>query len=328
MSNNNSLAFKLAVAYLPREVDRHSGKETALSQNILYVYAPSHEVGAVAQVLQRLGIPYVMNYYGSAQHLDKTICFFKRSALTEKQCAYLRQVADLGAQVLPLLDYLEQYQEQVEVDLLHADYFLDGRLSQRAFDKVRAAQKRGLDVFMALLLTVFTAPVWLLAALAIRLESAGPVFFRQRRTGLLNQEFEIIKFRSMRQDAEKDGAQWASQNDSRITRVGRFIRKTRIDELPQLLNVFNGDMSLIGPRPEREVFMADLEQHVPFYRFRHSVKPGITGLAQVEYTYGASIEDAVQKHRYDMYYIKYQSFWLDLKILARTIRIVVTGKGT
>jgi lipopolysaccharide/colanic/teichoic acid biosynthesis glycosyltransferase len=131
----------------------------------------------------------------------------------------------------------------------------------------------------------------------------------------------------MCEDAEKDGARWASKQDSRITRVGKFIRKTRIDELPQLLNVLKGEMSLVGPRPEREVFIRDLEKQIPFYRFRHTVKPGVTGLAQVRYTYGASVADAMHKHRYDIYYIKHQSVWMDMRILFDTVRVVLTGQG-
>lgn len=187
--------------------------------------------------------------------------------------------------------------------------------------------KRGLDVGVSLLLLIMTLPIWLITAIAIKCESPGAVFFKQRRTGLFNQEFNIFKFRSMCEDAEKDGARWASKNDSRITRVGKFIRKTRIDELPQLLNVLKGDMSLVGPRPEREVFIHDLEKHIPFYRIRHTVKPGVTGLAQVSYTYGASVEDAKHKHHYDMYYIQHQSVWMDLRILFDTVRVVLTGQG-
>ncbi len=187
--------------------------------------------------------------------------------------------------------------------------------------------KRLLDVSVSLLLLALTLPIWLITAIAIKWESPGAVFFQQRRTGLFNQEFNILKFRSMCEDAEKDGARWASKNDSRITRVGKFIRKTRIDELPQLLNVLKGEMSMVGPRPEREVFIRDLEKHIPFYRVRHTVKPGVTGLAQVSYTYGASLEDAKHKHRYDMAYIRHQSVWMDLRILWNTVRVVLTGQG-
>lgn len=131
----------------------------------------------------------------------------------------------------------------------------------------------------------------------------------------------------MRNDAEKNGAQWASKNDARVTKVGNFIRKTRIDEIPQLINVLKGEMSIVGPRPEREVFIADLEKEISYYRFRHAVKPGVTGLAQVRYPYGASVEDAVWKHKYDIYYIKHHSSMLDLKILLLTVKTVIFGMG-
>ena len=131
----------------------------------------------------------------------------------------------------------------------------------------------------------------------------------------------------MRNDAEKNGAQWASKNDARVTRVGKFIRKTRIDELPQLINIVKGEMSLVGPRPEREVFIETLEKEIPYYRFRHAVKPGVTGLAQVKYAYGASVEDALWKHKYDIYYIKHQNVWLDLKVILLTVKTVIFGMG-
>lgn len=187
--------------------------------------------------------------------------------------------------------------------------------------------RRLVDVGVALFLLLLTLPLWLVIAVAIKLDSRGPVFFRQRRTGLHDREFTILKFRSMYTDAEKDGPRWASLNDSRVTRVGRLLRRTRLDELPQLLNVLRGDMALVGPRPEREVFVRMLEQHIPGYRFRHCIRPGITGLAQVSYTYGASVEDAKVKYRYDLYYIQRRSWWLDLQILWRTVRIVLTGQG-
>ena len=187
--------------------------------------------------------------------------------------------------------------------------------------------KRILDLFFVALLSVIAIPVGIITAVAIKKESPGPVFYRQKRVGQYNQEFEVIKFRSMRADAEKNGAQWASKNDSRVTRVGNFIRKTRIDELPQLINVLKGEMSMVGPRPEREVFIKELETVIPYYRFRHAVKPGITGLAQVKYPYGASVEDAVWKHKYDIYYIKHQSFFMDAKILLLTVKAVLFGMG-
>ena len=166
----------------------------------------------------------------------------------------------------------------------------------------------------------------LIAALLVKLESPGPVLYMQERVGLNNMTFRIIKFRSMHADAEANGPVWAHEGDSRVTRVGRWIRKLRIDELPQLLNIIRGEMSLIGPRPERPVFIKQLEQRIPYYSERHLVKPGLTGWAQVRYPYGASLEDAREKHQYDLYYIKNQSPMLDALILLETVRIVLFGR--
>jgi exopolysaccharide biosynthesis polyprenyl glycosylphosphotransferase len=175
---------------------------------------------------------------------------------------------------------------------------------------------------------VLASPVMLLAALAIKLDSRGPVFYRQERVGLGGRSFYCVKFRSMRTDAESDGvARWAAKNDSRVTRVGAFMRKTRIDELPQLITVLKGEMSIVGPRPERPEFVAQLSEQIPFYHLRHGVKPGVTGWAQVRYTYGASVEDARKKHQFDLYYLKNNSIWLDLQILVETVTVVMFREG-
>ena len=168
----------------------------------------------------------------------------------------------------------------------------------------------------------------LVAVMAILLEDGGPIYYRQVRVGQNGRQFNVIKFRSMRTDAEKDGQpKWAVANDDRVTRVGRIIRKLRIDELPQLFNVFMGDMSLVGPRPERPFFVDQLTSEIPFYAVRHCVKPGVTGWAQVRYQYGASVDDAVQKLQYDLYYVKNHTLLLDLVVLAETVRVVLTGEG-
>ncbi len=187
--------------------------------------------------------------------------------------------------------------------------------------------KRLLDLTLAVVGLLVTLPISLVTALLIKLESPGPVFYKQERVGERGDSFFIIKFRSMRQDAEKNGAVWALQNDDRVTRVGKFIRKVRIDEIPQMWNVLLGQMSFVGPRPERPVFVEQLEQKLPYYSLRHSVKPGITGWAQVCYPYGASEEDALRKLEYDLYYIKHQSVFLDLLIISRTVKTVLFQKG-
>jgi lipopolysaccharide/colanic/teichoic acid biosynthesis glycosyltransferase len=166
-----------------------------------------------------------------------------------------------------------------------------------------------------------------LTAIAIKLESPGPAFYKQERVGKNGKLFTIIKFRSMRQDAEKHGPVWATKDDDRTTYVGSFIRKVRIDELPQLINVLRGEMSFVGPRPERPVFVEQLTEVIPFYSQRHLVEPGLTGWAQVKYDYGASVEDALQKLQYDLYYIKNVSLFFDVWIILQTIKIVLFGRG-
>ena len=187
--------------------------------------------------------------------------------------------------------------------------------------------KQFADIILAGLLLLVLSPLMLLVALAIKLDSPGPMFYTQVRTGLHRKPFRVYKFRSMYQDAEKRGAQWALMRDPRITRVGNWLRLSRIDELPQILNVLRGEMSLIGPRPERPEFDVKLKQEIPYYDLRYLVKPGITGWAQVMYPYGASVKDAYEKLAYDLYYIKNYSFWLDLAIAFKTVRVVLLGKG-
>lgn len=188
--------------------------------------------------------------------------------------------------------------------------------------------KRLLDVLAAAALIVIFAPVLALTALAIRIEGPGPILYRQKRVGLGGKEFEILKFRSMVLDAEKNGAQWAERNDTRVTRVGRFIRATRVDEIPQAFNVLRGEMSFVGPRPERPEFVAVLEKEIPNYHLRHVVRPGITGWAQVKYVYGASVEDSRIKLEYDLHYIKNFTLWLDLVIMLLTVRVTLFGIGS
>ena len=212
------------------------------------------------------------------------------------------------------------------MDYVNAGWLIFGDGFNQGF--YRAAVKRVFDLLCTLLLTVVASPLMLLTALAIKLESRGTVFYWQERVGANNQVFQVAKFRSMAVDAEKDGKPvWAAANDARVTRVGQVIRRLRIDELPQLLNVLRGDMSLVGPRPERPFFVDQLTQEIPYYALRHSVKPGVTGWAQVRYQYGSTVEDSQEKLQYDLYYIKNHTLFLDIVILLETIGVVLTGKG-
>jgi sugar transferase (PEP-CTERM system associated) len=231
-----------------------------------------------------------------------------------------------GVPVYDLSAFYERIRGEVPIESLKASWLIYG--DGFAQDPMRTFAKRAFDVSASLFLIVLNLPVMFLAAVAIFLESGGPVLFTQERVGRGGRTFMCIKFRSMYSDAEKDGvARWATANDSRITRVGRVLRRMRIDELPQLFNVLRGEMSLVGPRPERPVFVDQLKDQIRFYDVRHSIKPGVTGWAQVRYTYGSSIEDAQRKLQYDLYYVKNHSLALDVLILVETIRVVLFGEG-
>jgi sugar transferase (PEP-CTERM system associated) len=231
-----------------------------------------------------------------------------------------------GVKIVDETASFEQRRGEFPIESLKASWLIYGRGFEQGF--VRAATKRIVDIAGSLVLLIVSAPIMAVTALAIRLESPGPVIFRQERVGRTGRLFSVLKFRSMRQDAEKDGvARWATQGDPRITRAGRLIRKTRVDELPQLINVLRGDMSLVGPRPERPGFVDQLKIDVRFYDVRHSVKPGLTGWAQIRYAYAASLEDSKRKLQFDLYYVKNHSLWLDLRILLETVRVVLRGEG-
>ena len=231
-----------------------------------------------------------------------------------------------GIPVLDLAGFFERAKGEVPTDSLKASWLVYGHGFVQ--DGVRTAVKRAFDIVMSSLLLLLASPIMLVTAIAIKLDSRGPLIYRQERVGLGGRPFMCLKFRSMRVDAEKDGvARWATKNDSRITRVGAFIRKCRIDELPQLISVLRGEMSLVGPRPERPSFVQQLQAEIPFYDIRHSVKPGVTGWAQVRYSYGASVEDARRKHQFDLYYVKNHSLFLDLLVLVETVSVVLFREG-
>ena len=231
-----------------------------------------------------------------------------------------------GVRVFDLAAYYERARAEVPLESLKASFLIYGQGFVQG--PVRRTVKRTFDIVSSSVLLLLGAPVVLLTALAVKLDSRGPVLYRQERVGLGGRPFTCLKFRSMQVDAESDGvARWAIKDDPRTTRVGAFIRKMRIDELPQLVNVLRGEMSLVGPRPERPGFVADLERQIPFYALRHSVKPGVTGWAQVRYTYGASVEDARKKHQLDLYYVKNNSLFLDLLVLIETVSVVLFREG-
>jgi sugar transferase (PEP-CTERM system associated) len=241
--------------------------------------------------------------------------------------ADLLRVKTAGVDVSEISSFLERETGRVDLDSLNPSWliFSDGFSAGR---RLSSAGKRLFDVVVSALILLIFGPIILLTALAVKLESRGPAFFRQRRVGLYGEVFEILKLRSMRDDAEVGGkAVWAQKDDPRVTRVGAIIRKLRIDELPQAWTVLKGEMSFVGPRPERPQFVSDLEARLPYYAERHVVKPGITGWAQINFPYGASVEDSRQKLEYDLYYAKNYTPFLDLLILLQTVRVVLWPEG-
>ncbi len=230
-----------------------------------------------------------------------------------------------SCEVIDAAGFYEDFMGKIMIEEIRpsALIFSHGFLSSKYEDSL----KRAFDVCSALVGIILTAPIMLLTALAIKLDSPGPVFYLQSRVGQHGREFKLIKFRSMCQDAEAGGPKWASKNDPRVTRVGRIIRKTRIDELPQFFNMLKNDMSFVGPRPERRYFIEQLQEIIPFYAMRLYVKPGVTGWAQINYPYGDSIEDAKEKLKYELYYMKHRSLWLDISIILQTVKVALKARG-
>ena len=252
-------------------------------------------------------------------------------ALTERRggglpLSELLDCRSAGVRVSDLSTYFERVLGQIRIDQLHPGWLIFGKGFNHSI--YRDVAKRLFDIVCSCALLAMAAPILIVTAICIALESRGPIFYRQERVGQNGKTFHVLKFRSMRVDAEKNGApQWAAAKDDRVTRVGLTIRRFRVDEFPQLLNVLKGEMSLVGPRPERPFFVKQLAAEVPFYDLRHTVKPGLTGWAQVRYQYGASIEDSLEKLQYDLYYVKNHSLFLDTRVLLETVGVVLSGKG-
>jgi sugar transferase (PEP-CTERM system associated) len=277
----------------------------------------SHEV---------LGDSSLLSIMTNNNEIDTAVIAIKH----EKNRDLLRQIVYAKMKGLDIYDMPRLYEELT--GKLPINHMGDAWMSYTTFKGIRKDLytlhiKRIADIMLSLTGLTLLSPLMLLTAFAIKLDSRGPVFYRQKRVGQNDSIFELLKFRSMSMDAESAGAVWAQVDDPRVTRVGRIIRKTRIDEVPQMWNVLKGEMSFIGPRPERPEFVAELAKEIPFYSFRHSVKSGITGWAQIKYRYGASQEDSFEKLQYDLYYIKNLSIFLDVQILLQTIKVVLFGQG-
>lgn len=246
----------------------------------------------------------------------------------------LRHIMDMrlsGVRIYDLTDFYEEFMQKVPILHLQDNWFALSHGFDLLHHNIQMRIKRVLDIVLSMVLLIVAAPVMLFAAIAIKVDrkgdSKGPIIYKQLRTGINGVEFYIYKFRTMVKNAETKGPQWASKDDARVTKVGRFLRRTRVDELPQLWNVLKGEMSFIGPRPERPDFNRQLEQAIPYYDLRHLIKPGISGWAQVKYNYGSSTEEALEKLQYDIYYIKNYSLLLDLFIVLKTIRVILGQRG-
>ncbi|MGF1590970.1 MAG: exopolysaccharide biosynthesis polyprenyl glycosylphosphotransferase [Pleurocapsa sp.] len=242
----------------------------------------------------------------------------------------IRELMDMrlkGIYVYSIADFCEQFWQKIPPAYIQDDWFAFTSGFNILHNRIKVKLKQAIDILAAAVLLILSLPITIAIAIAIKVSSKGPIFYSQVRTGLNGKKFRVHKFRSMYQNAEAKGIQWAKKKDPRVTPIGSFIRLTRIDELPQLWNVFKGEMSLVGPRPERPEFDLQLREEIPYYDVRYLVKPGITGWAQVCYPYGASVEDAYQKVAYDLYYIKNYSLFLDLAIALKTLRVVFLGKG-
>lgn len=312
---------------LARRIYRETQQRSALGFHVVGCLAADPEAARenAAELPPVLGGYEVLREHGERSDVDRVVV-----AITERRGKFpVRELLELrvrGKRVEDGCEFYEDLTGRMLVEYLRPSQLIFGE--GFAKDTFTLAVKRALDFFASSLGVVLALPIWLVFPLLIKLDSPGTVFYRQERVGERGRPFDVLKFRSMCADAEAEsGAVWATAGDVRVTRIGTLMRKTRIDEIPQLLNVLKGEMSFVGPRPERPVFVEQLAEQIPYYLERHSVKPGVTGLAQVKYPYGATVEDAVEKLRFDLYYIKNMGLWMDLSIIFETVKVVLFGKG-
>lgn len=293
-----------------------------------YIGTEADSADSLVPVEQRLRADTDLLEYCRSRLVDEVVV-----AMDDRRRAFpMRDLLECrldGVEVTELVTFLERETGKVRLDVLNPSWMIFSDGFRRG--RIHAALERALDVLMSFTLLLATFPIMLLTALAIKLEDGvrSPLLYGQVRVGERGRSFRVLKFRSMRTDAEREGKPvWATQNDSRVTRIGSFIRKTRIDELPQILNVLRGEMSFVGPRPERPEFVTQLEEKIPYYRERHTIKPGITGWAQLCYPYGSSERDALEKLQYDLYYVKNHSLLFYFAILLQTVEVVLWRKGS
>lgn len=334
------LTFGFRVAYLSLRFAQYAGLRVIM-------FGDGENAKFLFREIRAGGYPVIFEGYIGKSNWDLPLrCLGDAGALTEimqrNEPDILVVAPDGWRGTLPIEDLLKvkftlcdvidgpTFYEQITGRILVEEIRPSSIIFTRGFQSSRFEDilKRMFDLVFGFIGLILSSPVMLLTATAIRLESPGPIFYLQHRVGKDGRDFKVIKFRSMRVDAEKDGPKWASENDPRITRVGRVIRKLRIDELPQFINVIKNDMSFVGPRPERRYFVDQLEKAIPFYALRMHAKPGITGWAQINYPYGDTFEDAKEKLKYELYYMKHRSLWLDLVIILQTAKVAVKGRGS
>ncbi len=283
--------------------------------------------GTICQNISVLGDRYTLLSEIDRYWVDEIVLAISKP-IDEDLLQVLTNFHERGIAITPMPVLYERLTGKVAIEHIGSQWYSALPLKKNPFDTFNRIGKRILDLVCSIIIGAIFACVLPFVALAIKLDSPGAVFYKQERVGQYGAKFTVYKFRSMVSNAERNGkAQWAVKGDARITKVGNFIRKTRLDELPQVLNVLRGEMSMVGPRPERYQFIKELQQQIPFYRTRLAVKPGLTGWAQINYGYGSTIEDAVIKLQYDLYYLKHWSPWLDLKILLRTFAVVLKMQG-
>ncbi len=278
-------------------------------------------------IVKSLGPKEALNFDFNSTSLKniKSILVDKRALENNALVKKLLKLIPLNIRIIDLITFVEEISGEIAVESLQGVWLLEnfGSRSNKLYFFIKGI----FDKFIALLIFILCLPIFIILIPLLLIISGRPLFFSQTRTGLHGNPFTLYKLRTMSIDAEKDGAKWATPGDARVTPIGKILRKTRLDELPQLINVLKGDMSLVGPRPERPEMIIDLERNIPFYNERHLVKPGVTGWAQVNYRYGYTEDDSLKKLRYDLYYVKHKSIWLDIAVILKTIKTVLTGIG-
>ncbi len=295
-------------------------------QVVGFIDDDSQLIGKTRQNLPILGDRHSLVSTLDLSRVDEIILAVSKP-IDDELLQLLTHCHERGISITPMPVFYERLTGKIAVEHIGSQWYSALPMTKNPSEKLNQIGKRILDIVCGLVIAAIFVVIFPFVALAIKIDSPGAVFYKQERVGLYGAKFTVWKLRSMVQNAERNGAQWAVKGDARITRVGQFIRKTRLDELPQVINVLKGEMSMVGPRPEREQFINELQQQLPFYRTRLAAKPGLTGWAQVNYGYGSTVEDALIKLQYDLFYLKHRSPLLDLQILFRTFSVVLKMQG-